>query len=170
MDQLPFQPKTVEFEIDDIKYTIKEILVTQRNILLFKIMQLGGEATKNVGGLDDNIGYGKMLHNILYKYDPIQGAAFVKEIILLGLQYPDFEKLGHKIGADKAYEQHFTEYYGHQIPVIQKIWEQNFGEHINDLKKKLTTSRIGTLTRLVFRVLFPEISETDDPEPPPMEE
>lgn len=168
MTESPFEPKTVEFKIDDITYTIKEILVTKRNILLFKISQLAGAAAGGIGSLGDDVDYGEMLRGILYKYDPVEAAAFIKEIILLGLKYPDFEKIGHQTSADQAYEMHFTEYYEHQIPVIKAIWEQNFGKQIADLKKKLSTSKLATLARLILGEIQqkPQQETTESPDSP----
>lgn len=151
-NELPYEPKTQEFYVDNFKYTKKEILVTQRNELLFKIMQLTGASAEGFGSLGDDIDYGKMLTGVLYKYKPAEMADFIKSTIILGLQFPKFP-------TTNAYELHFTEHYEHQIPVLKEIWEQNFGKQIEEIKKKFSNSRLNTLWRLIVGEIFKQAPE-----------
>lgn len=161
-NQLPYEPKSVEFELDGVKYTKKEILVTQRNELLVKIMQLGGAGAKGLGSLGDDIDYGKMLTGVLYKYNPAEMADFIKSTIMLGIQTPNFQNMG-----DNAYELHFTQYYEHQIPVLKEIWEQNFGKQIEEIKKKLSNSKLNTLWRLIVGEIVKQAPEEPQKTPTP---
>lgn len=156
-NQLPYEPKSVEFSIDGFKYTKKEILVNQRNELLFKIIQLGGASAQGLNTLGANIDYGKMLTGVLYKYNPAEMADFIKSTIILGLEFPNFQNM-----EDSAYESHFTKYYEHQIPVLKEIWEQNFGKQVEEIKKKFSTSKLNTLSRF----LMGEITRQTNQEPP----
>jgi len=158
---IPFEPKSIEFKIDGLTYTKKELLVTERNILLFKIAQLLGASGAGLGNLDDNIDFGKMLAGVLYKYTPEAAAAFVKETIMAGLEYPKFDHSSKDPGQPN-YENHFTQYYTHQMEVLQEIWEQNFGESMEQLKKKLTTFKPFML--MLSMLKFQEESQ-DRPEP-----
>jgi hypothetical protein len=133
-NHLPYEPKTIEFTIDGVTYTKKEILFTQRNELLFKIAQLAGAGAPGLKTMNDDVNFGEIIQGILFKYSPQEAATFIKSTIKLGLQYPDFEKLG-----DRAFELHFTEHYDHQVEVLGEIWKQNFGQQIDILKKKYST-------------------------------
>jgi hypothetical protein len=163
-NQMPFEPKSVEFVIDDVTYTKKELLVTERNILLFKLAQLAGASGEGIGNLDDNMDFGKMLMGVLFKYTPEQAASFIKETIMAGLEYPNF-KHGSPDPKQPNYEKHFTQYYPHQIQVLQEIWEQNFGESIDLIKKKLATSSVITRIFSLFKEEIkpkPEDSQSPD--------
>lgn len=117
--------KTKEFTLDDVNYTIHEILAIPRISIGLKASRL---FTALGGVLDKSISEGLML--ISQNIDTEDTALLFQDLIKHSLRFP-------RILDDNAYNNHFTEYFHHLIPVCAEILAFNFGKTVNDLKKKL---------------------------------
>jgi hypothetical protein len=110
--------KTQEIEINQTTYTIQEILATDRIFLGIHLAKLNahmltdGDAT-----------------SFLSSQDPASTTKLIKSLLDKALQFPRFKK-------DNDFENHFSDNFSDIPELIGEIIELNFGETIENIKKK----------------------------------
>lgn len=149
MPETLFTPreKTVEIKTDSgaISYRLKELLASERNVLMFETGKMLGESSGAVlegylGNLKTAWTAGLVLNGLYKNSTPAGLNDFVQKTIKACVVSPALvtEKRDN-------YDMHFCQYYDHQWPLIAAIYEHNFGGTIVELKKKLVT--LGMLTQ-----------------------
>jgi len=140
--------KTKQYTIDGHTYTLIEILATRRSEIVLECKNIISGATDGVGdikdGLDTKLDYTKIISGILNRVEPKKGARLLQEIISYGLQFPVMIQNG-VLNTD-FYDEHFGEYYHHQVELVAEIFKMNFGPTIQELKKKLPLLGLFALT------------------------
>jgi len=136
MPDMPFVPREKKIQINGVTYRIKELLASERSIMLFRTNELlGGSIESFVEGfgLDSDLmkAVGGILSGLTKTTTPQEFNSFIKDTIQACTSIPA------KIETDLVYENHFCQYF-EQIPeLLGAIYEQNFGSTVQLLKKKL---------------------------------
>lgn len=135
--------KTVVIGEEKIPYKIKELLASERNILLFRTNQmLGGSIESFINGFIANreqiAAVGGVLTGLTKTTSPEVLNEFIKNLILQCVISPKSASI------DSDYDLHFCQYYDHIPFVIGAIYEHNFGSVGKALKKKLQDLGIFT--------------------------
>lgn len=143
-----FIPRNKEIEISTasgtVEYIIKELLASERNLLLFQTGKLLGQSAANVlSGYVDNVDYlnkgvdlritGHIIHGLYQNATPEELNTFITKVILKCVTSPKNASI------KEGFDYHFCQYYDHQPPLLAAIYEHNFGSVITGLKKKLST-------------------------------
>ena len=140
--------KTKDIVIEGIKYTLIEILGSKRSVIVLEAKNIFTGAADGIGdikdGLDAKLDYTKIATGILDRLEPEKGAKLLRDVIAYGIQFPVILREG--IVDIDAYDEHFGEYYHHQIELVSEIFKMNFGPSIQELKKKLPLLGLFTLT------------------------
>jgi hypothetical protein len=147
-ETMPFTPRETPVEIETgsgtVTYRIKELLASERNILMFETGKMLGESSGAIlegylGNLQSAWTAGLALNGVYKNSSPKELDVFIRKTIHACVVTPAI-----KTKERDNYDMHFCQYYDHQWPLMAAIYEHNFGGTILELKKKLTT--IGILT------------------------
>lgn len=141
MSEKPFTPRMKKIVIDDVNYSIREMLASKRNVFLFRTNELLGRSigaffSGYAGDKDMFAAAGDIISGLSANASPQELNEFIKEIILACVRSPKAACV------DKEYEFHFTQYYEHIPKLLKEIYEQNFGASLSELKKKLMSLEI----------------------------
>lgn len=141
MTATPFMPRTKKIEIDDVNYSIQEMLASVRNMFLFRTNELLGKSIEALmsgyaGDKDIFVAAGEIVNGLSKNASPQELNEFIKDTILACVQSPKAACVAEE------YELHFTQYYEHLPKLLKEIYEQNFGSAIEELKKKLFSLEI----------------------------
>ena len=141
MTETPFMPRSEKFTIDGVNYSIQEMLASNRTVFLGRTNELLGQSLEALmsgyaGEKDMFVAAGNIIAGLTKNATPQELSDFIKETILACVMSPKAACV------DKEYELHFTQYYEHLPKLLQKIYEQNFGQVFSNLKKKLLNLEI----------------------------
>lgn len=140
--------REIRKKIGGFNYTIKELNVYDRNVLLFEMLQILGSASPSIEGgikaLFSNLADGESLldidlnktdlkisesiQNLLFKLEPKRTASLIEEYVSKSLEVPNLE--------GDQYNEHFTKYYSNQFLLVYAIVVFNFSDSCEELKKK----------------------------------
>lgn len=130
--------KTKDIRIESTNYTLIEIGAYKRSIIALELKHIAAGAKDGIKNIDSKVDYAQMVAGILERVTPEKGASLLRTIIIEGLQFPIMD-------IDK-YDEHFGEFYEHQIDLVAEIMAMNFGKVIDNIKKKL--EKTGILTKI----------------------
>ena len=129
---------TKQITIESVNYELVEMLATKRSIIGLTVKNIILGIKDGIGnvkdGIDTEINYTKLFTGLLERIDPEKGAYLLRDIILSGVQFPVLD--------NDRYDEHFGEFYHHQIQLVSEIMKMNFGKSIDEIKKKLEQTGI----------------------------
>lgn len=148
--------------INGITYRIKEWLAVERDVFLFEMNDLFGAWLPNIieHFFKDTVDFQEiaasgLIQSILQRGNasPQQKAEFIKRLIISSVITPK------DAGTDEGYNLHWSKHYAHRLELIKEIFALNFGDMIQELKKKLQGCEIFTPQSSSEPEITPDLSE-----------
>jgi hypothetical protein len=133
--------KEKKVKLDKVNYKIKELLASERTLLLSQTTELLGESTAAaikafILDSEQALALGEIITGLYKKATPQELTEFLEETIRGSVITPNID--------GDNFEYHFAEHYHHMPALLKEIYEQNFGKAIEIIKKKLFS--LGILT------------------------
>jgi len=135
--------KTKQITIESTNYELIEISATRRSIIALQLKHIATGAKEGLKDLDSDLDYIKMVTGVIERIEPEKGAFLLRDIIMNGVQFPILKDYD-------GYDEHFGEFYDHQIDLVAEIMQMNFGKTIETVKKKL--QKTGIVTKIFSEV------------------
>jgi hypothetical protein len=139
---------TRDLKLGEYTYKVDEFSATKRMILQFKIAKVFSSFYKNVSSAKSEQDLQKKIFEVFEQADPEESAKIIKELIMESVSAPNFKE-DHKL-----FDKHFLSNYSHMIPLVAECFEVNYGESIQEIKKKFP----------IIGAIFPKFSSEDTKE------